>query len=281
MTVGLGGHAAALLDATAPDGRLLGLDRDRSALSTARERLARYGERCVLAHAPFAAVAEVAPAHGFSHAGTVLCDLGVSSPQLDSPARGFSARNDGPLDMRMDQAQGLTAAEIVNTWAEADLVSILREFGEEPLARQVAAALCRRRKSARIATTDELAGIVAGVYMRKGWRRSRLHPATRTFQALRIAVNDEFTQLRAGLEGALALLAPGGRLAAISFHSGEDRIVKQFMKAHSGKEGCGVRVVKKPVTADDEECRRNWRARSAKLRVFERTGAGHDNDETK
>jgi 16S rRNA (cytosine1402-N4)-methyltransferase len=280
MTVGLGGHATALLEATGPHGRLLGLDRDATAIAAARARLAPYGARVVIAHAAFADVAEVAGRHGFSRVQSVLCDLGVSSPQLDVTERGFSARQDGPLDMRMDQRQGITAADVVNAWSEADLIYILREFGEEPLARQVATAVCRRRARARIETTAELAGLVAGVYARKGWRRSRLHPATRTFQAVRIAVNDEFTQLRAGLEGALRVLAPGGRLAAISFHSGEDRIVKQFMKTHSAKGGCGVRVVKKPVTASAEECRENPRARSAKLRVFERTGEGRDEDTT-
>jgi 16S rRNA (cytosine1402-N4)-methyltransferase len=268
-----------LLDATAPQGRLLGLDRDATALAEARARLANYGARCTLVHAPFSTVTDAAATHGFDRVACIVCDLGVSSPQLDVGERGFSAHREGPLDMRMDQSQELTAADIVNGWSETDLLDIVRAYGEEPLARQVAAAICRRRKRQRFETTSDLAGVVAGVYARKGWRRSRLHPATRTFQALRMAVNDEPAQLQAGLDGALRLLGPGGRLAVISFHSGEDRVVKQFMKAHSGKAGCGVRVVKKPVTADAQECRRNPRARSAKLRVFEMQG-GADGGET-
>lgn len=268
-TLGLGGHAAALLAAAGPGGRLLGIERDAAALAHARERLAGFGARAVCVQGTFGNLAALAAAHGFTPAGAVLFDIGVSSLQLDDAARGFSVQADAPLDMRMDQRQSLTAADVVNTWTEEALCTLLREAGDEPLAAAIARAIVRRRAEQRIATTQELARLVSGVYYRRGWRHSRIHPATRTFQAVRIAVNNEFEELRAGLAGARQVLAPGARVAVITFHSGEDRIVKHVFRQWEREEHAGVAVTKRPLEASAEEVARNPRARSAKLRVFE------------
>jgi len=270
MTTGMGGHAEALLEATAPAGRLLAIDRDADALAVARKRLDRFGSRVSFAHRSFAEARACAEEAGFPRAHAILFDLGASSPQLDSGSRGFSFREDAPLDMRMDSRTRLTAEDIVNTWRQEDLERILSGNGNEPLARGIARAICRRRATRPLHTTGELAGLVSGVYLGRGWHHSKLHPATRTFQALRMAVNDELGALAAGLEAALALLSAGGRMAVLSFHSGEDRMVKQFFKAHSAS---GRPVTKKPMVPADTECARNPRARSAKLRVFEKDAA--------
>jgi len=280
-TVGAGGHAAGILEASAPDGELLGLDRDPAALSRARQRLARFSERVHLVHRSFAEMHLAAAALHWTTVSGVLLDLGLSSMQVDDPARGFAFRLEGPLDMRFDAGQATTAADLVNGLNEADLADLIWRFGEETRARLVA----RRIVSARpLHTTTELAEIVAG--STRG-RRAGIHPATRVFQALRIAVNGELEALGAGLEAALSLLAPGGRLVVIAFHSLEDRIVKEFVRRESrdcicppaqpvctcGHVATLRAITRKPVVPEEAEVRANPRARSAKLRVAERLGA--------
>lgn len=278
-TLGAGGHASALLDATAPTGRLLGLDQDTHALQLARARLIEYQDRLVLVHANFRDLKEVAEANGFHQVDGILMDLGLSSMQLDTAERGFAIHHPAPLDMRMDPTRPRSAADLVNELPENELADLIYEYGEEPASRRIARALVNNRP---IHTTDQLAQIVARVAGGKGYWR--IHPATRTFQALRIAVNDELGALQAALPQAVALLRPGGRLAVISFHSLEDRIVKQFMRDEARDCLCPpeqpvctchhtatlIPVTKKPVTALPDEIQRNTRARSAKLRVAER-----------
>jgi 16S rRNA (cytosine1402-N4)-methyltransferase len=276
-TVGLGGHAEGLLERSAPDGRLLALDADPQALARAQERLAPYAERVTFVQARHVQLADVARQRGFGRVDGVLLDLGVSSLQLDDAARGFSFQEDGPLDMRMGPDVALTADELVNTWSERELSRIIYEYGEERHARRVARMLCAERP---FHGTRELAAVVARAVGPSG----RIHPATRTFQALRIAVNDELGSLEAVLPQAVALLAPGGRLAVIAFHSLEDRIVKQFIVREERDCVCPPRVprcvcghvatlhrlTKKPVVAMDDEVARNPRSRSAHLRVAEK-----------
>ena len=281
-TAGAGGHAAALLAAAGLDARLLALDRDADALELARAALAPFGDRVVLERADFAGLAAVAARHGVREVRGVLLDLGVSSMQLDRPERGFSFLRDGPLDMRMDARQELTAAGLLRQLAPAALAEVLWRYGEEPMARRIAKAVAAAlARGEPLDTTAQLAALVAQA---NGGRRGRVHPATQTFQALRIAVNGELAALEQALPAALELLAPGGRLAVISFHSLEDRLVKQFMAAHEGrmeslaKGGArwsgrlprARRVTRKAVGPADEEIARNPRARSAKLRVLER-----------
>ncbi len=260
LTVGPGGHAEALLEAGVP--RVVGVDRDADALSAARERLDRFGERFRAVRARFSEVGEEA---GVREAGGVLFDLGVSSIQLDRADRGFSYRTDGPLDMRMGEGD-LTAAGVVNTFEEEELVRVLGELGEERYAGRIARAIVRARQRAPIETTRELAAVVAAAVPR---RRGGPHPARRTFQALRIEVNRELEELAASLPRAVQLLGPGGRLVAISYHSLEDRIVKRFL---AGEESLDV-LTRKPVRPSAAEAARNPRARSAKLRAAERRAA--------
>jgi 16S rRNA (cytosine1402-N4)-methyltransferase len=283
-TVGGGGHAAALLDGTAPDGRLLGLDVDPAALAIAGRELARFGDRAVLVNANFADLAAAAREHDFIGIDGVLLDLGLSSIQLADDARGFSFRARGPLDMRSDPRLELTAADLVNTWEERDLRRIFTELGEEPEAARVAGAIVRRRARGPFLAADEFGRFVAGVKTR---RPGKIDPATRVFQALRMAVNDEIGNLARGLEAALSVLRPGGRLAVIAFHSLEDRATKQFMARESRDCICpphlptcvcghraGLRVVsRRPLMAADAETMRNPRARSARLRVAEKLGS--------
>jgi 16S rRNA (cytosine1402-N4)-methyltransferase len=279
--VGGGGHAAAILDRTAPSGRLLGLDVDPQALDEARGVLARFGDRAVLAHGNFALSDSLAKGHGFEQIDGVLLDLGLSSIQLADTQRGFSFRAAGPLDMRADPRLQLTAADIVNSWDRTALRDIFASYGEEPEAGRIAAAIERRRSREPFLTADDLGRFVFGVKR----RRSRtIDPATRVFQALRIAVNDELANLRQGLVAAVSILRPGGRLAVISFHSLEDRMVKQFFVQESRDCICpphlptcvcghraGLRVVTRhPLRADAAEVARNPRARSAVLRVAEK-----------
>jgi len=280
-TLGLGGHTGAILEAAGPDGRLLGFDRDRGALEAARTRLARFGDRLALHHGSYADMAEVAPGLGFSAVDGVLLDLGLSSLQLDDPARGFAFRLDGPLDMRFDTTRGQTAADLVNSLPERELADLIFEYGEERYSRRIARAIVAARP---IETTSALAELVVKAI--PGGHREKIHPATRTFQALRIAVNDELAELARALPETLDLLALGGRLAVISFHSLEDRIVKQFMKREASDCICppeqpictcghkaALRIItRKPIEASDEEIGRNPRARSAKLRVAEKIG---------
>jgi len=260
MTVGAGGHAAALLDAGVD--RVLGVDRDPEALGLAGERLAGFGERVRLVAARFAEIDEHAAA---GHADGVLFDLGVSSMQLDRPERGFGYRVDGPLDMRMgegDAAGGPSAADLVNGLPERELADLIFRLGGERRSRRIAAAIVRRRP---VRTTDELAGIVVSAV---GKRPGGPHPARRTFQALRIAVNRELEELTAALPPAAGLLGPGGRVVVISYHSLEDAIVKRTFRADER-----LRVLtKKPLVPGTEERQRNPRSRSAKLRAAERAG---------
>ena len=281
-TAGAGGHAAAILAAAGLDARLLALDRDGEALELARAALAPFGERAILERANFSELADVAARHGVRGVRGVLLDLGVSSMQLDRPERGFSFQRDNPLDMRMDDRQELTAALLLKRLTEAELADVLWRYGEERMSRRIAKAVAQARaRGAAPETTAQLAELVSNA---KGGRRGHAHPATQTFQALRIAVNGELAALETVLPAALDLLAPGGRLAVISFHSLEDRMVKQFMAAHEGrmeslaKGGSrwsgqlprARRVVRKAVVAGADETERNPRARSAKLRVLER-----------
>jgi 16S rRNA (cytosine1402-N4)-methyltransferase len=276
-TVGMGGHAAALV-AAAPGARLLGLDRDPAALVAARARLAEAGERIVLRQAHFAELPEVLAELGWDGVDAVLLDLGLSSLQLADAARGFSFQADGPLDMRMDPAMPLTAAEVVNEWPERELARVVAAYGEEPRARAVARAIARARP---LGTTRQLAQVVSGV-LGGGWHG--LHPATRTFQAIRIVVNDELGGLERFLADGWAVLRPRGRLAVLAYHSLEDRLVKEAFRRWAADCLCPPRVprctcgwsakvrllTRRPLRPTASEIARNPRARSARLRVVER-----------
>jgi 16S rRNA (cytosine1402-N4)-methyltransferase len=264
-TVGAGGHSFGLLERSSPDGRLVGLDADPRALELAATRLAPFGGRVTLLNRNFGDLAEL----DLEPVDASVFDLGLSSMQLESGGRGFSFRADEPLDMRFDpQADLPTAAELLNTLPEADLERILREYGEEPRARRLARTIALRRHHQPFRTTPDLVAAVAAAL---GPARGRIHPATRTFQALRIAVNDELQVLEAGLDAAVQLLHPCGRLAVISFHSLEDRVVKWRFRRYADQ-GLVRILTPKPITPTDEETRSNPRARSAKLRVVERLG---------
>ena len=266
-TVGFGGHARMLLEGGAS--RLIGLDRDPSALAHARERLRGFGDRVELVHEDFRRLGTVLDARGISGVDGVLADLGVSSMQLDEPGRGFSFRRDDPLDMRMDTTQGATAAEALAGVDEKTLADVIYELGEERHARRVARAIVTARASGSLRTTGQLADVVRRAIPRRGY--SRIDPATRTFQAIRIWVNRELEGLDRFLADAAARLNPGGRLAVISFHSLEDRIVKHTLRdlQTSGTAGVIVRT-KRPIVPAEAEIERNPRARSAKLRAAER-----------
>lgn len=281
-TAGGGGHAEALAQQLGGGGRLLALDRDADAVRRVRARLAAYGERVCVEYGNFADMETIAHRHGLMRVDGVLLDLGMSSFQVDEAGRGFSFMNDAALDMRMDRAQNLTAADLVQRLDEQELADVFWRYGEEPAARRIARAVVTERGRAPIVTTGRLADVVARAV---GGRRGKIHPATRVFQALRLAVNGELENLAQGLESALRLLGPGGRLAVISFHSLEDRIVKRTLQAHAGRwenlpaggrrwagQRPAVRLVtRRPRTPTPGECERNPRARSAKLRVAERT----------
>ena len=263
-TVGLGGHAEALVPRLLPDGRLLGIDRDAAALELAAERLAPFGDRVELLAGDFRHVAQLAGEAGFAQVHGLLFDLGVSSMQLDRPDRGFSFAHDGPLDMRMDPGQRQTAAMLLRRASARDLERIFRDYGEERFARRIARAVVEQR--GRLRTTRDLADLVARVVPR---RERRIHPATRVFQAVRIAVNDEMGALEAALSAVPDLLAPGGRAAVISFHSIEDRMVKQAFRKLAAVDEMEL-VTRKPIRATEAEVADNRRARSARLRVAER-----------
>ena len=277
VTVGGGGHAEGLLEASAPDGRVLGTDADASAIRRTAERLSRFGLRVTLRQAWLDEAPCVARQLGFTVFNGILADLGLSSNQLDDPTRGFAFMRDGPLDMRFDASRGVSAAALINNSDVTGLTRLLREYGEVERARQVAEAIWEARP---LTTTSQLREAVAGVARSRG----HIHPATQVFQALRIAVNDELRRLREALPSLIEMLAPGGRLAVITFHSLEDRIVKQVFREAAmaktaqpgyGEQGQSMRarvllVNRKPVSASDEEVSANPRARSAKLRVVEK-----------
>ncbi|HEY8291516.1 MAG TPA: 16S rRNA (cytosine(1402)-N(4))-methyltransferase RsmH [Thermomicrobiales bacterium] len=285
-TFGGGGHTRALLDASAPDGRVLALDADPDAITRGEALRTEYGDRLTLRHANFAAMIEEAAAIGWQTGtvATILLDLGLSSFQLGDAARGFSFMQEGPLDMRFDTMGGLTAAEIVNTWDEIALADLFWAYGEEPASRRVARRIVEQRATRPYETTLHLADTVVGA---KGGRRGRIHPATQVFQALRIVVNDEVGVLERALIAARDLLRPGGRLAVIAFHSLEDRAVKRFFRHEASATEPdllprsvpvqpaarvpSLRILTpRPVTPTDTEIAANPRARSAKLRVAEK-----------
>lgn len=280
-TLGSGGHAEAILDAGRGGVRLIGLDRDPAALARSAHRLARFGTQVELVHANYADMGTVLRERGERVVDGIVLDLGVSSDQLDTAERGFSFRLDGPLDMRMDPTRGESAAELVNTWSEEALVDVIRRFGEERQARGIVRAILRARDQGAIETTTQLAEIVERAI--KGWRGAK-HPATRTFQALRIAVNGELDAVADVLETGITWLAPNGRMAVISFHSLEDRLVKRAFAAHAGRweslqaggrQWCGTRPAVARVTRGglrpgEDETAQNPRARSATLRVVRR-----------
>lgn len=280
-TLGGGGHTEAILTHSSPDGEVLGLDLDDVALAAAAERLSGFGSRLTMRQANFADARSILSEIGWRAVDGIVLDLGVSSYQLDAPERGFSFRSRAELDMRMDRRQSLDAYEIVNTFPVSELQRILREYGEEPQARRIALALATARASTAIRTTEELAQIVARV---KGQRQRDHHPATQTFQALRIAVNRELENLARFLRDGYDLLRPGGHMVIISFHSLEDRLVKNALRKWNRDCLCPPRtptcqcgwsrkvkmLTKKPLSPSPSEVRDNPRARSAKLRAVER-----------
>ena len=281
-TLGGAGHSCQIVRRL-ESGRLIGIDRDTTALKAAGERLAPFADRVTLVHSNFSEITSVLEDLNISGVDGILLDLGVSSPQLDDGERGFSYMADAPLDMRMNREDSLSAHTVVNTWPYEELRRILNVYGEERYAPQIAAAICRRREQAPIATTLELVDVIRSA-MPAAALREKQHPAKRSFQAIRIAVNDELGAVERVMSGAIDALNPGGRLAVITFHSLEDRIVKNAMA--DAARGCvcppnfpvcvcgrtpKVRLItRKPITASDEELERNPRARSAKLRICEK-----------
>jgi 16S rRNA (cytosine1402-N4)-methyltransferase len=262
-TVGLAGHASALLRASAPDGRLIGFDRDSETLQRAHAALAPFGARVRLEHADYR---EAPRLIGSERPDGILLDLGISSVQLDTAERGFSFNADGPLDMRMDRSQGVSAADVVNRTREAELADLIYRYGEERASRRIARAIVAARERRHFETTAELAAVVRRAAGRQ--RRPGLDPATRTFQALRIHVNQELAGLGDAVTALADTLAPGGRLVVIAFHSLEDREIKQAFRAAATRGF--VLVTKKPLRPAEDEVRRNPRSRSARLRALER-----------
>ncbi len=267
-TLGDGGHAAAILEQTAPNGRLLGIDLDPEARRAAAERLKPFEKRTVIAAGNYADMAQLAAEYGFTAVAGIVLDIGIRSEQLEESGRGFSFKRDEPLRMTFSPDAETTAAELVNGLSEVELTRLLREYGEERHALAIAKAIVRHRRRQRILTTLQLVEIIAAA-VPGGYRKAKLHYATRTFQALRIAVNGELENLERGLVAAMTLLAPGGRLAVISFHSLEDRIVKHAFQRWT-QEGRATILTKKPLTAAPKEIKTNPRSRSAKLRVAEK-----------
>jgi 16S rRNA (cytosine1402-N4)-methyltransferase len=276
-TLGAGGHTAGLLEASAPDGRVLAFDRDPEAIAFARARLAEYGNRVHYVTDSYARMAEIAPAAGFAQVDGILLDLGLSSRQLDDSQRGFAFRLAGPLDMRFDQSQGETAADLLNNHPEAELADIFWRYGEEPESRKIARLIVDNRP---ITTTTQLADLIAAASRKK----RRIHPATQIFQALRIAVNRELEAVEQGAPAAFNLLKPGGRLAVISFHSLEDRFIKRLFRQWNiacvcppkqpictcGGQARARLITRKAIQASATEIEQNPRSRSARLRVIEK-----------
>lgn len=277
-TVGAGGHAKGILEISAPDGRLLGLDLDPNALNLAQQSLKEFKDRVILKRASYVSLPEQLDCIGWSSVDGILLDLGVSSMQLDTPNRGFSFRTDASLDMRFDPNGLVTAADLVNGLPERELADIIYRYGEESQSRQIARAIVKGRP---ILTTAELVEVITGV---AGLKHGKIHPATRTFQALRIATNDELKSIRSVLPEAINLLKPGGRLAVISFHSLEDRIVKNYFRQESQDCLCPPKqpvctcrhtatireISRRPIRPEKEEITNNPRSRSARLRVVEK-----------
>ena len=277
-TLGAGGHARGIMEASAPDGQLLGLDVDPQALAIARRNLAPYEHRIHLAQASYTSLSTQLVQLGWQAVDGIVLDLGASSMQFDTPERGFSFLHDAPLDMRFGPHIPQTAADLVNKYSERELADLIYRYGEERDSRKIARAIVRARP---IQTTRELVAVIEAVSPRRG---DRVHPATRTFQALRIAVNEELASIKAVLPQTVAALKPGGRLAVISFHSLEDRIVKDFFREQSKdlvnppyeriyeveRKATLKEVNRKPITSSEEEIKNNPRARSAKLRIVEK-----------
>lgn len=282
-TLGGAGHSSQIARRLTEGGRLIGVDRDRTALAAAKERLAPYADRVTLVHSNFAEIDAILDSLGIPAVDGMLFDLGVSSPQLDDASRGFSYMADAPLDMRMDKDDVLTAGEVVNTWPQGELRRILYDYGEERYAPQIAAAICRAREKAPVETTLELVDIIRSAMPAQALREKQ-HPAKRSFQAIRIAVNDELGAVSRMMQAAVGRLNPGGRLAVITFHSLEDRIVKSEMQQAArgctcppefpvcvcGKKPLVKLVTRKPIVSGSAELEENPRARSAKLRVAEK-----------
>ena len=277
-TMGEGGHSGPIVESCLPGGRVLGLDADPSVVSIAAQRLSHFHGAFEARSGNYADMKSIAADAGIRELNGVLFDLGFSSRQIDDPGRGFSFQGDGPLDMRFDTGKGLTAGEIVNTWPEAELAQTIREYGEEPRARRISEAIVNARP---VKSTGSLAAIISRA---SGGGRRKIHPATRTFQALRIQVNRELENLQGGLEGAIELLAEGGRLVVITYHSLEAALVKSFLRRESGMCVCPPeqpvctcgrvrrikRITRKAIAPSREEISKNPRARSARLRVGER-----------
>lgn len=276
-TLGAGGHTAGILQASAPTGRVLGFDRDPEAIAFARQQLAEFGDRVTYVNASYAEMTRLAPANGFADFDGILLDLGLSSRQLDNAQRGFSFMKEGPLDMRFDPTKGETAADLINNLTEAELVDIFWRYGEEPQGRRLARAIVKNRPFTQ---TRQLADFIAAQVK----KRQRIHPATRIFQALRIATNKELEAVETGIPAAIELLKGNGRIAVISFHSLEDRFVKRLFRRLSQRCTCPPKqpvctcggkatlrlVTRRPIKASAEEIEQNPRSRSARLRVAEK-----------
>jgi 16S rRNA (cytosine1402-N4)-methyltransferase len=282
-TLGGGGHALAILENTAPDGLLIGIDRDEDALLESEKRLQPFGQRKILIKGNFADISEILTNLNIRKVDGILLDLGVSSHQLDTADRGFSFSLDAPLDMRMDQSSRYRAYDLVNLSPEKELRQVIRDYGEEPMAGRIARAILAKRASAPIRTTIELADVVCRAVRRQGVRK-KVHPATRTFQAIRIAVNQELSNLSTAMDAGIDQLGQGGRFSIISFHSLEDRIVKETFRSREGRCQCPpglpvcqcqreakLRVLtRKPLRPEADESETNPRARSARLRTAEK-----------
>ena len=283
-TLGGGGHTEAILQATEPDGKVIGLDQDDEALAAASQRLKPFGERFCPIRANFAEMEQVLAAEGIAGLDGVLLDIGVSSHQLDEPDRGFSYMQDGPLDMRMDRRGGQTAADLVAELSESELANLIYRYGEEKFSRRIARRIVEQRAQTPIENTKQLAELISAAIPAAQRRKEKQHPAKRTFQALRIAVNDELGVLERGLVAAFASLKSGGRLSVITFHSLEDRIVKNYFAGLAkgcecppefpvcvcGKQPQALLITRRPQTATEDELQSNPRARSAKLRTVEK-----------
>ena len=281
-TLGDGGHTEFILKNTAPKIRVFAIDRDRSAIERAKKRLSPFRDRVTLTHGNLGDLKSLAAQHGITRIVGLLMDLGVSSPQLDTPERGFSIQHDGPLDMRMDPSQKTSAADLLKKLSDAELVAIIKNFGEERYSKRIVRAIRKEQAERPITTTGQLSRIVARAVASP--RHTRIHPATRTFQALRIAVNDELEQLKLALQDVIGLLNSTARLVVISFHSLEDRIVKTFFRDEQKGCSCPPKIpvcicgrmqtlkvlTRKPIVPSEEEVARNPRSISAKLRVAER-----------